>query len=187
MTFLELRKRIKANIFTYLDVVKLFPEDNPELVKTQLNRFSTKKLIIGIKRGLYCFEPETVDEFELASRLYQPSYISLETALNYYGIIPDVPQAITSITLTTTKNLTNAFGNFYYTKIKPVLYFGFSKLKSTDSEGYFNLAKKEKALLDYFYIRKIKRLDSLRLNLKEINLAQYRRYRTIFPKWLPQL
>lgn len=185
MKYLELKEKVKTNIFTFLDVVKIFPDEKRQTIKIQLHRLAKKGLIKKIKKGVYCFEKE-IDEFVLASLLYQPSYISLESSLNYYGIIPDVPQAITSISPITTKTMTNEFGRFCYAKIKPALFFGFSKVKSTNS-FFFNMAKKEKALLDYFYLRKIRKIADLRLDLKEINTALYGQYAQIYPGWVQKI
>ena len=176
MKYLELRSKIATNLFTFIDIVKFFPFDNPALVKIQLQRFVRKKYITKIKRGLYCFFPDQIDEIKLANVLYQPSYISLETALNYYGVIPDIPQIITSISPTTTKYIKNQFGIFTYTKIKQDLFWGY---KITDENTA--IAKKEKALLDYFYIRKIKFIADLRLNLKDFDRKLYKKYLKAFP------
>ena len=187
MTFLDLRGRIKVNIFTFLDVLKFFPEESTHNIKIQLSRFSQKGLIHNFKREWYCFDQKLVDSLEVGSMLYKPSYISIETALNYFGIIPDIPQAVTLVTTTTTKKFKNVFGNFYYTKIKPSLFFGFTKVKSSVSEGYFNLAGKEKAILDFFYLRKITSISDLRLNLEEVDQKLYRKYAESFPSWIPKI
>jgi len=60
-------------------------------------------------------------------------------------------------------------GSFYYSKIKKSLYFGFKNVESFEKDYYMLVAEKEKALLDYFYIRKIKTIAELRLSLKDIN------------------
>lgn len=187
MRYLELRENIKSNLFTFLDVIKSFSEENPGLVKTQLARFVSKALIKRIKRGLFCFDESQLDELELANFLYQPSYVSLETALNYYGVIPDIPRSVTSVSLTTTKKISNQFGSFYYAKIKPALFFGYLKVKSPVSENFFNLARKEKALLDYFYLRKIQKTDDLRLDLKDLDMERYRKYSQYFPQWVRKI
>lgn len=194
MKYLDLRHKIMLNLFTFLDVVKLFPSENTQLIKTQLSRFSQKKLVTKIKRELYCFNPTYIDEFVLANKLYQPSYISLETALNYYGMIPDIPQSLTSIGTTTTKKIDNQFGSFRYVKIKPSLFFGFTSIQSSrlstnsqDSPIYYNLALKEKALLDYFYVRKLRDIADLRLNLDEINRIIYNQFTRAFPRWVQEI
>jgi len=187
MTFLDLRAKLKVNIFTFLDVLKFFPEENTHNIRIQLSRFSQKGLVHNFKREWYCFDQKLVDPLEIGSMLYKPSYVSLETALNYFGIIPDIPQAVNLVTTTTTKKFKNVFGNFYYTKIKLSLFFGFTKVKSSVSESYFNLARKEKAILDYFYLRRLTSISDLRLNLEEVDKKLFRKYAESFPFWIPKL
>lgn len=185
MKFLELKEKIKTNIFSFNDVVKHFHNEKSTTTKNQLLRFTKKKLIHRLKKGWYCFDIALIDEFYLANILYQPSYISLESALNYYGLIPDIPQSVTSITPIKTKKIHSNLGNFYYTKIKKELFFGFDIIPQ--KEYFVKIAKKEKALLDYFYIRKIKKIDDLRLNLKTIDKKLYQRYLKIFPPWVKKI
>ena len=184
MRYLDLKEKINLNLFTLADVIKFFPCQKESLIRTQLSRFIKKKLIIKIKRGLYCFNANQIDELELANKLYSPSYISLETALNYYGLIPDITQAVTSVNLTTTKKIVNRFGVFYYTKMNSRLFFGFTKIKSSQSPSFIDLAYKEKALLDYFYLRKITAIDELRLDLHRINFPLLRKLVKIYPPWV---
>lgn len=187
MKYMDLQREVASNVFTLLDVIKLFPDEREQLVKVQLSRFAKKELISQIKRGIYCFDQKKIDEFDLANRLYQPSYISLETALNYYGIIPDISQSVTSVTLTTTKAMMNQFGSFTYTKIAHRLFFGFIKVQSVEGLSHFTIAQKEKALLDYLYIRKIRSFIDLRLNLNTIDSEIYRSYSKSYPSWVRKL
>lgn len=187
MKFLELKEKIPKNIFNFLDVLKYFPGEKPQAVRVQLSRFAKKGLVFKIKKGIYCFEEKEIEEFALANYLYRPSYISLESALNFYGMAPDIPQTVTSVTPTTTKRITNQFGAFSYTKIKPLLFFGFMRVKIEREAGFFALAQKEKALLDYFYLRKIKETDDLRLNLKNLDKSLYQKYAQSYPLWVRKI
>lgn len=182
-----MQKAIQANVFTFLDVAKLFPSESPQKTRIQLSRFAKKGLIRPIKRGLYTFDPQKIDEFLLANFLYSPSYISLESALNYYGLIPDVPQALTSVSLVTSKKIHNEFGSFYYAKIKPEIFFGFIKIPASTHNFFINLARPEKALLDYFYLRKIKTTKDLRLDLKDLDRRRYEKYTQSFPSWIQKI
>ena len=186
MKYLELRGKINRNIFSFLDVVKSFSSEKQETIKTQLHRFAKKNLVAQIRRELYCFDTTIVDELELANLLYQPSYISLETALNYYGMIPDIPFAVSSITLTTTKHLANTFGNYNYYKIKRGLFFGFSPVQTSDL-GVFNLADKEKALLDYLYLRRVTTLSNSRVDIATLNVTKFKKYGQVFPSWVRKI
>lgn len=187
MKFIDLQQKIVTNIFTAFDVEKYFSAEPAQAIRIQLFRFAKRGLLIQIKRGIYCFEKTKVDEFVLANRLYQPSYISLESALQFYGMIPDVPQAVTSINLTTYKKLANEFGRFYYSKIKKQLFFGFTKVKSSQSDDYIMIAHPEKSLLDYFYLRRIRKVTDLRLNLANFDFSQYRKFSQNFPHWVKEI
>ena len=181
MRYLDLRKQIEGNFFKILDVVKLFPNEKSALIRTQLYRLSKKGLISPIKRGLYCFDKNKVDELNLASELYSPSYVSLETSLNYYGVIPDIPMAVSSVTPTTTKKISTSLGNFSYQKIDTKLFFGFSQTP-------FNLAYKEKALLDYFYLHRVRTVSAeMRLKLDDWDWKRYHKYAVFYPSWVQRI
>lgn len=186
MTYFELKTGIQQNIFTFLDILKLFPDEKETTVKIQLHRLGKKKLVTLVKRGLYCFDPQKIDELALAGLLYQPSYVSLETALNYYGIIPDVSLSVNSISATTTKRIKNGFGSFSYHKIKKDLFFGFKAMESPDKIT-FNIAFKEKALLDYIYIRRISDTHDLRLNLKSLDKKIYTKFSKSYPVFVQKV
>lgn len=185
MKFLALKEKITTNIFSIADVVKYFPQQPDSLLRIQLSRFVKKGLIYRIKKGIYCFNKDEVDELALAEYLYQPSYISLHSALFYYGVMIDVPQAVTSVTTIRPKIFKTAFGNYQYFKIKPELFFGYERIKV--KENYVNMATIEKALLDYFYIFKIKSIDGLRLNLEKIDKDRYKKYLKSYPDYLSNL
>lgn len=184
MRYLDFKAKIKTNIFSILDAQKHFPKDDAATIKIQLSRFATRGLITNLKRGLYCFDIKAVDEFVLAHLLYQPSYISAESALHYYGIIPDIPQAVTSITVTTSKRIKSSLGLFLYSKVKRELFFGYNTISSPGSTHSFFIAQKEKALLDYLYLRKIKDIRDARLHIDDFNWSRYRAMSKLFPLWV---
>lgn len=161
MTFQELRKKIAGYpIFTFNDVLKWFPRTNPKTLEVEISHWIKSGHLKRAKRGIYVFSDfEIEDPFILANFIYSPSYISLESALNCYSIIPDIPFSITSVTLKKTVQFsTKEFGDFYYRCIKPGLFFGFENVQR-DKYGY-NIAFPEKAIFDFLY------LNYKRLNLK---------------------
>lgn len=187
MKYLDLQQSIHSNIFTLTDVVKHFTHDPPHQIQTQLSRFVKRKLLTKIKRNIYVFDVEKIDELYLTHLLYSPSYISLETALHYYGIIPDIPQQITSISPITTKKIISQNIIYSYTKIQTPLYWGYTQIQSLKSELFFAIAEKEKALLDYFYIRKINNVADLRLKLEDIDKKKFRTYIKHYPLWVQRI
>jgi predicted transcriptional regulator of viral defense system len=187
MKYLDLQTQLSQNIFTIGDVAKVFPTEPETSLKTQLARFAQKGLIKSIKRGIYTYDLTKIDELELAEILYQPSYISLETALHHYGMIPDIPQTTTSVTPVITKTIDTPVGAYTYAKIAQDLFFGYKSVKSPQSHGYFPLAEQEKALLDFFYIRKITRVDELRLDTSSLDRDRYKIYAQYFPNWVQSI
>lgn len=154
--------------------------------KNNLGRWVQQGLLLRLKPGLYCF-PEYLGkpgfEFYVANRMYRPSYISLHSALAFYGMIPEAVVQVTSVSSLKTADFTNRFGQFSYQSMKPEYLFGYGSVKLTDGRDIL-LADPEKALLDLlylfpFYNSKTEmtelRLDEdfIRENLNEEKLWQY--------------
>jgi len=105
-----------------------------------------------LKAGIYKFNDyEIKDPFILAS-FFILSYISCETALNCYGIIPDVPFSVVSVTNKKTSTIkTKNYGTFIYHHIKPDLFFSY---KNVNVASYsYKIAEPEKALFDFLYLK----------------------------------
>lgn len=153
MKFEQLQEKIEQSpVFSFNDILKWFPKTKTDTLKVQLNQWLKNKKIIRLKKGLYYYARiDLEDSFFIASKLYFPSYISLETALNYYGLIPDVPQTIASITNLTTAKFANAFGNFFFHKIQAKYFFGWRTIKNQKQNLFYNMACPEKAAADFLY------------------------------------
>lgn len=119
---------------------------NPDTLKLQLHQWVKNGDLISLKRGLYMFPSGRVDRVQIAGFLYPPCYVSLESALNLYGIMPDIPFALTLVTTRTTRTFNTPLGRFIYHKIKQGAFTGF--------DPHTLIAEKEKALLDYLYLHK---------------------------------
>ena len=101
MTYENIRKKvINQPLFTFNDILKWFPKINPKTLEVELSRWRKDNKLIGVKKGIYWLkEKELSDPFIVANFIYNPSYISMESALNYYSIIPDIPFAVNSVTV----------------------------------------------------------------------------------------
>lgn len=139
---------------------------SPQEMRNQLNRWQKKGLLISLKKGVYVLNKNErkveIDRDLIANVLYEPSYISLEYALNFYGLIPERTADITSITTRKTMVLKNEFGNFIYQHIKPKAFRGFKKMGS--KERSFFMAEPEKAVVDFLYLN----LSQFGINTKKI-------------------
>lgn len=152
--FSFLQKAKSYPLFKIADVLKWFPQADKSTVLNQLSSWGENGRVERIRRGVYKLpDHEIKDSFVLAAFLYSPSYISLESALNSAGIIPDIPFASTCVSLGKTQIFrSDAFGTFLYHHIKQELFFGFETVMSEKNYSY-NIAGPEKALFDYFYLK----------------------------------
>ena len=116
-------------------------------------------------------EKEKLRGEDIAFLLYQPSYLSLESALAWYGFIPEIVYGYTSVTAKIPRTFENVFGRFIYRHVKSELFWGYVEMKT--DHGPFLLAEPEKALLDYFY-----------LNLARINKEED--FENIRLRWIGQ-
>ncbi len=115
--------------------------------------------------------------------MYRPSYISLHTALAFYGMIPEAVIQITSVTSLKTASFTNDFGEYAYRNVKEHLMFGY-ELKPIADGRAIQFASPEKALLDLLYLypfyNNAHEMEALRLDeyylhndLSKGSLAEY--------------
>ena len=117
----------------------------------KLRLLERDKQIIRLKKGLYVCSPEitgkTLSTELIANHLYAPSYVSMSSALRYYGLIPEEVYTKQSMTLKYAKNFDTPFGRFEYTHIsKAAFSVGLTSIKK-DSYA-FVMATPEKALCD---------------------------------------
>lgn len=184
MKYIELLEKIHTPVFSIQDL-KI---SNVSILPYQISKLKKDGYINKIRNGLYIFsnKKDSIPIEHLAFRLYEPSYISLESALFYYGIIPEIIYNVTSISTRVTRKFKNDFGIFIYRNIKKELFWGYRK-EEKDGLVYL-IAEPEKALLDYLYfnIHKIKNtddIDGLRLNyseIKELDIKKLNEYTTLF-------
>jgi len=126
----------------------------PDFDRNNLSRWTKKGLLIRLRQGYFTF-PEYKDKrdfaYYFANRIYRPSYISLHTALAFYGMIPETVVQITSVTPLKTASFKNEFGEYIYKSVNENLIFGYD-LKPMEGGRTLQFAKPEKALLDLLYL-----------------------------------
>ncbi len=107
--------------------------------------------IVRVKKGLYVFGPaharRPYSREVLANMLYGPSYVSLEYALQYHGLIPERVEAVTSMAMNRARRFNTPVGLFIYRPATPTAYPLGVELVEIDG-GRFLLATPEKALAD---------------------------------------
>lgn len=118
--------------------------------RDKISRMIRKKEIIQVKRGLYVLSPDFgghIDLKVLANLAYGPSYISLEFALAYWGLIPEKVEEVTSMTNKRNKSFDTPLGRFTYRYLESSKYWPGVQWISGKT-GTFLIASKEKALCD---------------------------------------
>ena len=119
--------------------------------KTKIQRMVINKDLFPITKGLYETN-EYVNPFYLADPIYSPSYISFETALSFYELIPERVYQIKNATFDKKKKKEyhTFFGLYVYQDVpKDAFPFGVDIISM---DGYtYKIATKEKALLDQLY------------------------------------
>ena len=107
--------------------------------------------LIRLKRGLYVVSSDVTgkqtDIRICANHIYSPSYISLQWALRWYGLIPEHVVTVTSVTTNATKLFKNSLGYFSYRKVADS-YFPIGIRNVVDNGIGFLIARPEKALCD---------------------------------------
>ncbi|MDN5215875.1 hypothetical protein QQ020_27610 [Fulvivirgaceae bacterium BMA12] len=108
--------------------------------------------LISIRRGLYITGPKmdlpSPEPFLIANHLRGPSYVSLESALSYWNMIPERAYEISSVTIKTSKKYKNQVGRFSYQKLKTPYYsYGIRSIESSPKQTML-VASPEKALCD---------------------------------------
>ena len=126
----------------------------PEFDRNNFVRWTKKGLLIRLRQGYYTFpeyksQPDYILYF--ANRIYRPSYISLHTALAFYGLIPEAVVQVTSITSLKTASFENEFAAYDYRTVQQKLIFGYVQKPMADGKTLL-LAQPEKALLDLLYL-----------------------------------
>lgn len=111
-----------------------------------------KGVIVRVKKGIYIFgkdyRQQPFSREILANLIYGPSYISLEYALHYFGLIPERVEAVTSVTTGRSRKYATPVGLFNYRMI-PLAAFriGMDRVE-LDNGRSFLIATPEKALAD---------------------------------------
>ena len=174
----------KCYIFSFGDLCAFYPEENRGRLAQYLSRWKTNGWISRLRKGLYELtfpERNHVPDFFMANKIYAPSYVSLETALSYYSLIPEVSMAVVSVSPKTTRQFKNTQGLFIYRSIRPEAFRGYVIEKNNGFDVL--IAEPEKAVIDYLYFKTLRggefdmtaeRLDKKRLaRLNQKKLKSY--------------
>src|SRR3989338_1580654 len=144
-------------------------------------RGSAGGLFVKLRNNFYMLKDSHPSMYTIANKLYQPSYISLEMALSYYGFIPEVVYGMTSITTKPTREFVTPRGVFSYQRIKKVAFTGYRFAEVENTRAL--MAEPEKALADYLYFVDLKKISlNDRITIKTVRKSQLMRYVKLFQR-----
>jgi len=183
MDFLTFKERMYPMGCFNINQVLLWEND---FDRNNLTRWCHRGLLVKLRNQYYAFpEYRQMPDFSryVANRIYSPSYISLHSALAFYGMIPEEVVQLTSVTTLKTARFENDFGTFHYQNVKTPFYFGF-EIKTIQSGRGLLFATPEKALLDLLYLNPYYKteqdMEELRLDedymQNELNLERLNGY-----------
>jgi len=139
-------------------------------LSSNLRRWKGEDKILRIRQGWYLFpnEAERTDvRMAAASKIYRPSYLSMEYVLSWHEIIPETVLALTSVSTLKTAAFDTPIGHYSYRHVSPKLFFGYAPLQPKDGLPCL-MATPEKALLDLLYFhpeyKSARDMEDLRLD-----------------------
>jgi len=171
---------IEKKVFTAQDLRKILGVKNNNTLYQTIERLIKKKILIKVAKGVYFTSTKVPNEFEIANALQRPSYVSLESALNFYGILIQTPYQIVSVTPGRGGEAVFEGKEFVFYHLSPRYFWGYKKLDN------FLIAEAEKALIDevYFKSKGKKAIDFRECDLSSVNKRKLKRYASMI-KWPP--
>lgn len=142
--------------------------------KDKVSRMEKNGELLRIKKGLFVVSPEihrmTISKELIANHLYGPSYLSLESALSFYKLIPERVHTVRSMTSKRSKSYTTPLGIFDYVSA-PKEYFQVGIRQEIVNERFaFLIASPEKAICDLIVATsglRIQSVKAMQIYLKE--------------------
>lgn len=170
---LTLLEKMNISVITSASLSKALKIDNKNTVYKIIERLEKNKLIERLIKGKYVLTKSKVSDFEKAGLILSPSYVSLESALNFYGILPQFPYTITSVTTQKSKKYEINGKEYEFTKLSKRIYSDFVKIDN------FLIATPEKALIDLIYLasKKLKTIDFSDLDMSIIDWNTFNKLR----------
>ena len=124
---------------------------NYAAIRNKICHLEQDEQLIRLRRGLYVVHPSVTQLLLtgelIANHIYTPSYVSMQSALRYYGLIPEAVYQYQSMTTKVAREFSNPVGRFvYYHSTVP--YYSIGITQGSSNGKYFLIATPEKALCD---------------------------------------
>ncbi len=146
----QIRNSISVEEFDYQTLVHAL--QSYAKPRDKISTLLKKRVIIRVKKGLYIFgdnyRRSSYSKELLANLIYGPSYLSLEFALHYYGMIPELVRACTSVCIGRSRRFSTPIGLYLYKSIPLAAFSSGVTVVKLSNDRSFLIANSEKALAD---------------------------------------
>lgn len=147
--------RSPQTVFTAKEIALILRESKRDVLKSKIHYYVKKGILRAVRRGMYV-KPD-YDALELATKIYTPSYISLETVLEKEGVIFQHYKTIFVVSYLSRKLKVDG-KEIQFRKVKNEILLNSTGIQKKD--GYA-MATKERAFLDALYLYKSYYFDNL--------------------------
>ena len=124
-------------------------------VHLQMSRWVAAGKLVQLRRGLYALAPAwrkvEPHPFVVSNALQRGSYVSMQSALAFHGVIPEHVPVVTSVGPRRAETLRNALGSFQFNHLGSRLSYGYTRVEVAARQFAF-VARPEKALLDLVHL-----------------------------------
>ncbi len=148
--------RSNNSAFTFKDISLIWGDTNKKTTISAINYYVKTGNLYRIRRGFYA-KDKNYDKFELATKIYTPSYISFETVLGKAGVIFQYYGQI-FIASYLTREITADGQTYAYRKIKGSVLTNNAGIEQKEN---YSIATPERAFLDVLYLNKDYHFDNL--------------------------
>lgn len=148
--------KLPQTVFTFKDIVLLWRESDVNFVRKKINRYVRAGKLNAIRRGIYS-KGKNYDKYELATKIFTPSYISFETVLGAAGITFQFYGAIFAASYLT-REIECDGQKYAYRKIKDDI---ITNAAGIEVKKTYSIASPERAFLDVIYLYKNYHFDNL--------------------------
>lgn len=163
--------KLPQTVFTTREIALILGETNPNIVKSKINYYVKRGELFALRRGIYS-KDEKFNEFEFATKLYTPSYVSFETILAKHSIAFQFDSRIHLASYVTREIKVDEI-KIFYQKIKAEILHNPIGIVY---ENYYPEATVERAFLDSIYLFGKRHFD----NLKPIDFVKCKQMLSLY-------
>ncbi len=182
----RINSEFKTSVLPLSLINSVLDDKTEDARKSLLKRACQKGDLIRVKNGLYLVGEKKrktpFSLFQVANFIMEPSYVSLESALSFYGLIPEAVYTTTSVTTKSSLEQKTPVGHFSFAYLKTEYFnFGFYRYKKGDDR--FLIATPLKALIDYIVLmnKHYKTVEELEEDIR-FDFDEFRGYKNFVNK-----